>query len=153
MHRPNKLAIVKNVAELFAELSTCSSRIAVGAVLFDADYRIVATGYNGAPQGMPHCNTEGCVLDDGGSCVAAVHAEMNAILQTALYGVSTRGLYLYTTTSPCDRCCIAIIRAGIQRVVYGAQYYRAGHATEWFRQAGVQYLQYTEPGQITRMEE
>jgi dCMP deaminase len=42
------------VAELFAERSTCS-RLHVGAV-FSRDGRILVTGYNGAPKGLPHCD-------------------------------------------------------------------------------------------------
>ncbi len=151
--RPSKMAVVKKVAETFAELSTCSSRAAVGAVLFDADYRIVATGYNGTPQHMPHCDTVGCRLDAAGSCVAAVHAEMNAIFQCAAYGIPTKGLRLYTTHAPCDRCSTAIVRAGITMVIYGVDYHRETGTRELFRKAGVQYWPYTEPGQIVRMEE
>jgi dCMP deaminase len=137
--RPSKISVIKAVAEEFANLSTCSSRAKVGAVLFDKDFRIVATGYNGVPQGLPHCDEVGCVTDGTGSCIAAVHAEMNAILQCALYGISTRGLALYVTHSPCDRCAIVIVRAGIREVIYGSEYHRANRTTEVFRMARVQY--------------
>jgi dCMP deaminase len=137
--RPSKISVIKAVAEEFATLSTCSSRAKVGAVLFDGDYRIISTGYNGAPQGLPHCDDVGCVTDSTGSCIAAIHAEMNAILQAAFYGVSTKGLYLYVTHSPCDRCAIAIVRAGIKQVIYGAEYHRANRTTEVFRMARVAY--------------
>src|SRR5215204_3858397 len=137
--RPSKLQVIKDVAGSFAELSTCSSRAKVGAVLYDDDYRILATGYNGSPQGFPHCDVDGCVTDGTGSCIAAVHAEVNAILQCAVYGISTRGLNLYTTHSPCDRCSIVIVRAGIKSVVYGVEYHRVNQTAEVFRIARVQY--------------
>jgi dCMP deaminase len=117
----DKRITIMRVADEFAKLSTCSSRSAVGAVLYDDNWRIVATGYNGVPQGMPHCNDVGCILVDG-SCIAAVHAEVNAILQCAFYGISTQGLNLYCTHSPCNRCAMIIARAGIKKVFYTQPY-------------------------------
>jgi dCMP deaminase len=142
--RPDKLSVVKAVAEQFAELSTCSSRAKVGAVLYDDNYRIVATGYNGVPQGFPHCDEVGCVLDSNGSCVAAVHAEVNAILQCCVYGISTTGLSLYVTHSPCDRCAIVIARAEIRRVIYGKIYSKGVRSVKVFDTAKVKYWQYRE---------
>jgi dCMP deaminase len=120
--RATKASVIKSIAEQFAELSTCSARAKVGAVLYDDSYRIVSTGYNGAPQGMPHCDDNGCVLDSSGSCISAVHAEVNAILQCAYYGVSTANLNMYCTHSPCPRCAVVLVRAGIKLVVYGQEY-------------------------------
>jgi dCMP deaminase len=142
--RPEKISVIKAVAEQFAELSTCSSRIKVGAVLFDKDFRIVATGYNGVPQGSQHCDEIGCVYDAAGSCIAAVHAEVNAILQCAMYGISTKGLYLYVTHSPCDRCAVVIARAGIRRVIYGELYNKGTRMAEVFRYAKIQSWQHKE---------
>ena len=139
---PSKLKLIKDVADLFASQSTCSQRAAVGAVLFDDEYRIVATGYNGAPQGFPHCNDVGCVTDDGGHCIAAVHAEMNAIMQCAVYGVRTRGLNLYTTHTPCERCAIMIVRAGIKSVVFTQVYGRVARMRNTFMKAGIPYSQF-----------
>jgi len=109
----------------------------VGAVLFDNSFRIVATGYNGSPQGMEHCDDVGCVLDESGSCIVAVHAEVNAILQCAMYGISTNGLNLYTTFSPCNRCAMIIIRAGIKYVAYGMPYLKGTIADKSFSDAGI----------------
>ena len=134
-----KLNVIKHVAEEVATLSTCSSRAQVGAVLFDPGFRIVATGYNGSPQGFPHCNDVGCVTDASGSCIVAVHAEVNAILQCAITGISTRGLHLYTTHSPCDRCAIVIVRAGITAVTYGIEYHRPSRTAEVFTVAHIGY--------------
>lgn len=47
---------------------------------------------------------------------------MNALLQCATYGVSTRGAWLYTTLSPCVRCAMAIINAGIVGVIFKTKY-------------------------------
>lgn len=134
-----KMQTIAAVAEEFALLSTCSSRAKVGAVLYDDDFRIVATGYNGSPQGFPHCDVIGCVTDATGACIAAVHAEVNAILQCAIYGISTRGLNLHVTHSPCDRCAIVVVRAGIKSVSYTTEYHRVNRTAEVFRLARVAY--------------
>lgn len=137
MARISKLDMVARIAEVYAERSTCTARAKVGAVLYDDDHRIVAGGYNGAPQGFAHCDETGCIKDAMGSCIMAVHAEMNAILQCAAVGISTKGLYLYTTVQPCDRCAIAIVRAGILSVIYGGAYHRPGFANEIFLRANI----------------
>ena len=101
----------------WAARSTCSSRVSVGAVLATVDGRVVATGYNGSAKGQPHCDDVGCDLVNG-HCVRALHAEENCILQCALNGVSTKGLILYVTQSPCPRCCDRLIQAMISKVLY-----------------------------------
>jgi len=67
---------------------------------------------------------------------------MNAILQCALHGVSTRGATVYSTVRPCIRCAMAIINAGITKVVcktkYGGDDYT--RVTAMFEAAGVQLL-------------
>lgn len=107
-------------AEVWAERATCP-RKHVGVVIV-REGKVIATGYNGAPSGLPHCESVGCDVDAAGHCTRAVHAEMNAILQCALHGVSTRGAWLYTTLSPCMRCAMAIINAGIAGVVFKTKY-------------------------------
>jgi cytidine deaminase len=47
-----------------------------------------------------------------------VHAEMSALCDAALRGISVRGGTLYCTTFPCHMCARHIIAAGIHRVVY-----------------------------------
>jgi deoxycytidylate deaminase len=47
-----------------------------------------------------------------------VHAEMAAICDAAMRGVSVRESTLYCTTFPCHMCARHIIAAGIKRVVY-----------------------------------
>lgn len=71
-----------------AARSTCD-RAQVGAVIVK-DRRILTTGYNGAPAGLPHCDDIGHLMVDG-HCVRTLHAEQNAILQAALHGVSVQG--------------------------------------------------------------
>ncbi len=99
--------------------STCL-RAQVGAIIVK-DKRILTTGYNGAPKGLPHCLDEGCEIV-GGHCVRSLHAEQNAILQGALYGVPLEGGTIYTTHQPCVICAKMIINAGMKRVVYAGLY-------------------------------
>lgn len=47
-----------------------------------------------------------------------VHAEMSAITDAALRGVSVKGGTLYCTTFPCHACARHIVSSGIKRVVY-----------------------------------
>jgi len=116
------------MAHLVAKRSTCLRR-QVGAVLVK-DNRVLATGYNGAPKGLPHCVDLGkCLREELGIpsgqrhelCVG-LHAEQNCIIQAAVFGVSTRGATLYTTTFPCAICAKMLINAEISEVVYDADY-------------------------------
>lgn len=106
------------IVTALGERSTCSSRAKVGALLYDTDYRIIATGYNGSPFGFDHCDDVGCNLDTDGHCQNAIHAEENALLQCAVVGRSTKGLRIFTTHSPCWRCSLRLVQAGISEVVY-----------------------------------
>ncbi|OQY25885.1 MAG: dCMP deaminase [Anaerolineaceae bacterium 4572_32.1] len=102
-----------------ARRSTCN-RAQVGAIIV-RDKRILTTGYNGSPTGLPHCTEAGCLMVNG-HCVRTLHAEQNAIIQAALHGVSTDGATIYVTHQPCLVCAKMIINAGIVRVVYGGDY-------------------------------
>ena len=99
--------------------ATCLRR-QVGAVIV-RDRRILTTGYNGSPMGLPHCLTEGCHLVNG-HCIRCLHAEQNAIIQGAYFGVSTDGAFLYCTHQPCNMCAKMIVNAGIKKVVIGGDY-------------------------------
>jgi dCMP deaminase len=117
--RPDWDAYFLTIARDVAARSTCPRR-AVGAVLV-RERRILTTGYNGAPRGAPHCTEVGCQLANG-HCQRAVHAEMNAVVQAALHGVSTQGSTLYCTSQPCYSCAKVLVNAGVVRVVYQEPY-------------------------------
>ncbi|MDP3764174.1 MAG: dCMP deaminase family protein [bacterium] len=117
-----------NIAKQVAERSTCL-RAKIGAVIV-CDKRILATGYNGAPSGIPHCLEVGCFVhetrDPEGlveqNCLRTIHAEINAIVQAARHGISIEGASIYLTHSPCVNCLKVIINAGIKIVHYGKVY-------------------------------
>jgi dCMP deaminase len=107
------------IARTVATRATCP-RAMVGAVLTH-DRRILTTGYNGAPRGVPHCSEAGCLLVDG-HCLRATHAEANAIVQGALHGVSLAGATAYCTHQPCAGCSKLLISAGVERIVFADAY-------------------------------
>lgn len=143
------------VAHIIAAAGTCT-RLQVGAVLVYAR-RIISTGYNGAPAGMPHCDHHevkqwglweklGVIQppkSDG--CAIAVHAEVNAIAFAAKSGVSTEGSVLYTTDSPCWNCAKLIVNAGIKEVKYGRKY-RIESGINLLEEAGIRTEELGEPG-------
>ncbi len=109
------------IAKIVATRGTCD-RLQVGAVLVKGN-RIIATGYNGAPPGMPHCDGADGHQMENGHCIRTVHAEENCILQAAvLGGQGTTGATLYTTHSTCHHCFKAAAVAGVKRIVAGAEY-------------------------------
>jgi len=114
------------IADMVALRSTCPRR-QVGAVFVGEDNGILATGYNGAPRGMPHCDhshREGHTTDEqrgidkNGNCITAVHAEANALYHAARHGISLWHSTLYCTCAPCRACFHALVQAGVHRIVY-----------------------------------
>lgn len=113
--RPSRDHTLMAIATAVSERSTCN-RAHVGAVISRGS-RVISTGYNGSPSGMDHCPSP-----EEPGCTRTVHAETNAIVFAARYGISTDGCTLYTTVSPCVECAKLIINAGIVRVVYKEPY-------------------------------
>jgi dCMP deaminase len=131
--RPSWDEYFMQIAMDVATRSTCLRR-QVGAVIV-RDRRILTTGYNGAPMGLPHCLTVGCHLVNG-HCIRCLHAEQNAIIQGAYFGVRTDGSVLYCTHQPCNMCAKMIVNAGITKVFIGGEY-PDEFALEVLRTAGV----------------
>jgi dCMP deaminase len=121
-------------SHLLALRSTCT-RLSVGATIV-RDKRIIAGGYNGSIAGGDHCIDKGCYVIDH-HCVRTIHAEVNALLQCAKFGVPTDGAEIYVTHFPCLQCCKAIIQAGIRTVYYSQDYKNHPYAIELFEQANV----------------
>ncbi|MBI2088863.1 MAG: dCMP deaminase family protein [Deltaproteobacteria bacterium] len=111
-----------------AERSTCS-RAKVGAVIV-RDKNILATGYNGAPAGMPHCTDVGCLIyqsktptgETEENCFRTIHAEMNAIAQAAKNGSSIKDAAIYVTHTPCIHCLKVLVNTGIKQIYYESPY-------------------------------
>ena len=99
--------------------STCQRR-KIGAVIVK-DNRIIATGYVGQFSGLDHCTDVGCRKAYHGEATRfclAVHAEENALMQAARFGISVEGATLYCTISPCYNCLKLAVSAGIKRIVF-----------------------------------
>ena len=126
MTRPDWDTYFISIAKEISQRATCP-RAHVGAVIVKNN-RILATGYNGAPAGEPHCTDEGCQMVDD-HCQRAIHAETNAIAQAAKHGVSVDGATLYYWDSKgryaqsidelrvhCEKCGQLAAAAGIARI-------------------------------------
>ncbi|GEM_PF-4167026 len=114
------------------------------AAIIVKEKRIVSTGYNGTPRGVPNCGEGGCPRCASfgpsgaglGDCLCS-HGEENAIIQAAYHGIGVKGATIYTTTSPCVLCTKMIINAGIKEVVYNAAYPMGEGPLALLRTAGV----------------
>jgi dCMP deaminase len=114
------------VLEAVRKRSTCD-RGKSGAILVK-NGRLISTGYVGAPVGMPHCDEVGHLIElrhmerpytkeSQRHCIRTVHAELNAILQAARFGISIEGAVMYCTMVPCYECAKAIVNVGLSRVI------------------------------------
>lgn len=134
------------MAELTAKRSTCLRRH-VGAVIVK-DKHVIASGYNGAPKGIAHCDERGGCLRQKLSVPSgqrhelcmALHAEQNAIIQAACLGQSVEGATIYVTHQPCVICAKMIINAGIDRIVV-KEGYPDELAIEILEEAGKKVIQ------------
>lgn len=130
-----------SMAHLVGTWSSCLSR-QVGCVI-TVDRRVVATGYNGAPAGIPSCKETGICLRKNSksgenleTCLAT-HAEQNAITWAAKSAAALKGGDLYVTTFPCATCMKLIISSGIKRVFYSEDY-NSPLARELAKKAGIE---------------
>jgi len=127
MDRPSNDEYFMSMAELVSQRSTCIRR-KVGAVIVK-DKHILSTGYNGSPKGTRHCEELGCIrvqlnIPSGTrhELCRGVHAEQNAVVQAAYFGVSVKDETIYTTTFPCSMCTKILINSGIVEVIYKTGY-------------------------------
>ena len=125
--RPSWDEYFMTLANQVATRTTCLRR-AVGCVLV-RDKRILATGYNGAPSGLKHCSEIGCLRQqlnvpsgEKHELCRALHAEQNALIQAARYGINVDGATIYVNTQPCVMCAKMLINAGIKEIVYQNPY-------------------------------
>jgi dCMP deaminase len=149
MQRPSWDQYFMDITRLVATRSSCLRR-QVGALLVK-DRNILATGYNGVPSGISHCNDAGCLRErlavpsgERHELCRGLHAEQNAIIQAAKHGTNIDGSTLYCTTMPCIICTKMIINAGIARVIY-SEGYADELAREMIAEAAIEVVHFT-PG-------
>jgi dCMP deaminase len=125
--RPDWTDYFMDITRLVARRSTCIRR-QVGAIVVK-DKRILATGYNGVPTGLPHCEDVGCIREQNKipsgqrhELCRGLHAEQNTIIQAAFHGISISGATLFCTTLPCSICLKMLINAGIREIIYEQGY-------------------------------
>jgi dCMP deaminase len=125
--RPTIDEYFMKMAHLAATRSTCLRR-KVGAIIIK-DKRVLSTGYNGAPKGIPHCEEVGCMRKDKNipsgerhELCRGLHAEQNAIIQAAVFGTSIKGGKIYSTTHPCVVCAKILINSNITEIIYDDDY-------------------------------
>ena len=140
-NRPTWDEYFMEMADLARKRTTCLRR-GVGAVIVK-DNRVLATGYNGVPKGLKHCEETGCMRQQMNvpsgqrhELCRGLHAEQNAIIQAACMGQSIEGSTLYCTTRPCVICTKMIINAGIKRIVI-SENYPDPLAEEMLQEAGI----------------
>ena len=126
-HRPSYDEYFMEMAHVVAKRSTCIRR-RVGAILVK-DKHILSTGYNGAPKGLNHCEDVGCIRQqlsvksgERHELCRGLHAEQNAIIQAAVFGISISGSTLYCTNTPCVVCVKMLINAGVKEIIYSGNY-------------------------------
>jgi len=138
--RPSVLEVMKEIAQAWSKRSTCT-RLQVGAVAW-RDNLVLATGYNGAPRGMPHCTDVGCLII-GDRCLRSIHAEENVYLQAARLGTSLLDAELLTTYHPCYKCAIMAIQVGIKKIYYLHPYRKSEEnlTEQTLRQANIELIQ------------
>ncbi len=127
MSRPSWDEYFMKIVDLVKTRSTCLRR-QVGALIVK-DKRILASGYNGAPSGVSHCEDVGCLRQqlnipsgERHELCRAIHAEQNAIVQAAYAGTSVKDSTIYVSLQPCSLCAKLIINAGITKLVYRGSY-------------------------------
>ncbi|MDR2007831.1 MAG: cytidine/deoxycytidylate deaminase family protein [Alphaproteobacteria bacterium] len=144
MGRPTWDEYFLNILDAVALRASCD-RGKSGCVI-TMDNRILSTGYVGAPAGLPSCDEVGHLLREvkyeygevKQHCVRTIHAEQNAIIYAARYGVSINGATLYCTMTPCPVCCMLIIASGIKRVVAKHDYQASADTKNMFASANIE---------------
>jgi dCMP deaminase len=132
-----------SITEIVGTRGTCD-RGRSGCVIVK-DKRIITTGYVGAPPGIMHCDEVGhemhkVIHDDNTEsmhCIRTTHAEQNAIVQAARFGVSLDGSTLYCKMTPCYSCAKSVISAGIKRVVAMRDYHTSKQSKRIFKESKI----------------
>lgn len=73
-------------------------------------------------------------------CVRTIHAEQNAIIQAAKYGISLNDSTLYVGLTPCRTCAMMLISVGCKRVVCSKRYHAGAESINMFNEAGIEIV-------------
>ena len=123
--RPHRHQYFMGIAIAVRERADCTGN-RVGAIVV-VDRRIVSTGYNGTPENMPNCSEGGChrcanrdqyPSGTGYDLCICVHAEQNALLAAARFGIAVQGSTVYSTMRPCFGCTKEMLQAQVNEVYY-----------------------------------
>ena len=124
--RENRHKYFMNIAIAVRLRANCKGN-RVGALIV-LDNRIISTGYNGTPENMVNCLDGGCYRcanrdksyksGEAYDLCICVHAEQNAILAAARFGIATAGSTMYTTMRPCFGCAKEMLQAQVRSVYY-----------------------------------
>ncbi len=146
MNRPTFDEYFMEIVEIVKKRSTCLRR-QVGAIIV-RDNNIIATGYNGSPKGVRHCDKNLCLRENANivsgqrhELCRGTHAEQNAIIQAAVNGTSIKDATIYVTHSPCILCSKMLINAGIEKIIYKGDYPDSA-SIEILKEAGVEIIKY-----------
>jgi len=149
MSRPDIDEYFLKIASVVSERATCQ-RHHMGAVAAK-DKHILATGYNGAPSGLPDCLELGCLRNElkipSGTrheICRGIHAEQNVIIQASLHGVSILGATIYCTHTPCILCAKMLVNAKIRRFVSFGKY-ADDEFIRLFKDAGIDFEMKNKP--------
>jgi dCMP deaminase len=119
MIRPSRDHVFMEIAKMMAMRGNCL-RGQVGAIITSGANRIISSGYNGPVIPDSDCYKLQCKLDE--KCQHAVHAEANAIMAAANYGIKLFMGTIYCTHAPCENCAKLIFQSGLAKVVYEKNY-------------------------------
>jgi dCMP deaminase len=113
----DKDATYMYLADKVSKLSSCD-KVRVGCVILTED-DIPIFGTNIVPE-QPYCDL--CVKH-AGHCTRAIHAEISAIGQACrMENINLKESTMYLTHAPCWNCSLAIIAAGISKIIYKWDY-------------------------------
>lgn len=136
MTRPGLDNVMLSIACLLSMRATCRKR-QVGCVLVDSRGRILSTGYNGVPSGLPHCTDSPCRgagMPAGSDSCEAVHAEINALVDCH---DATRVHTCYTSVLPCNNCAKSLLNSGMKVLVYLNDHEQSAQVLDLLKRGGV----------------
>ena len=136
MTRPTWDVYFMGIAQQVSKRSTCD-RKNVGAVIV-RDKVILSTGYNGSIRGVKHSDEIGHLIENG-HCVRTVHAEVNAVAQSAMNGTEIKNSNIYLTASPCWPCFKVIVNSGIKKIYFG-EFYRDEKIFKFAQESGIKLI-------------